>query len=70
MTEKDYQRKKNKWLPKIHAWYTVSLFLSEIADKCLHSLTYMLIVMLLAVFWGTQEIMQFKQVLVMLVLVL
>jgi obg-like ATPase 1 len=20
MTEKDYQRKKNKWLPKIHAW--------------------------------------------------
>jgi obg-like ATPase 1 len=28
MTEKDYQRKKNKWLPKIHAWYTVSLFLS------------------------------------------
>lgn len=21
MTEKDYQRKKNKWLPKIHAWY-------------------------------------------------
>lgn len=70
MTEKDYQRKKNKWLPKIHAWYTVSLFLSEIAVKCLHSLTYMLIVMLLAVFWGTQEIMQFKQVLVMLVLVL
>ena len=21
MTEKDYQRKKNKFLPKIHAWY-------------------------------------------------
>lgn len=21
MSEKDYQRKKNKFLPKIHAWY-------------------------------------------------
>lgn len=27
MNEKDYQRKKNKFLPKIHAWY--SLFLSN-----------------------------------------
>ncbi|KAG4159452.1 hypothetical protein ERO13_D02G175450v2 [Gossypium hirsutum] len=25
MTEKDYQRKKNKFLPKIHAWYILFL---------------------------------------------
>lgn len=25
MNEKDYQRKKNKFLPKIHAWYDPSL---------------------------------------------
>lgn len=32
MNEKDYQRKKNKFLPKIHAWYFVKLnILSVIA---------------------------------------
>jgi len=29
MTEKDYQRKKNKFLPKIHAWYVFFIFLNH-----------------------------------------
>ncbi|KAL5140763.1 Obg-like ATPase 1 [Glycine soja] len=30
MTEKDYQRKKNKFLPKIHAWYDMPIFIPNI----------------------------------------
>ncbi|RRT69076.1 hypothetical protein BHE74_00028455 [Ensete ventricosum] len=30
MNEKDYQRKKNKFLPKIHAWYAGVFFLELI----------------------------------------
>lgn len=31
MNEKDYQRKKNKFLPKIHAWY--DLFFIEFTSR-------------------------------------
>lgn len=31
MTERDYQRKKNKFLPKIHTWYVVIFFVLSVS---------------------------------------
>lgn len=40
MSEKDYLRKKNKFLPKIHAWYCFYPkfnYYSRIVDELMHS---------------------------------